>query len=61
MRCSGNEEHIDTGARAGPDPSGYKPMRPSPAAARTQEEDETEVRAGMGLTVWSTRRVHRPP
>ena len=24
MRCSGNEEHIDTGARAGPDPSGTK-------------------------------------
>lgn len=48
-RCSGNEEHIDkTRAR----PLGVETnKRPSPAAARTQEEDQTEVRAGTGLTV----------
>ena len=48
-RCSGNKEHIDkTRAR----PLGVETNeRLSPAAARTQEEDQTEIRAGTGLAV----------
>ena len=42
MRCSGNEEHMDTGARAGPDPSGHKPTRAKPGCS----QDPTAGRDG---------------
>lgn len=40
-----NEEHMDTGAGAGPDPSGHRPT-----STQAPLQDETEVRGGTGLT-----------